>query len=240
MNFIYDIDSKVERFHWWFVGRRKLLNSILKSLNLKKNTITIDAGCGVGSNLKVISESGLNVIGIDNSLYALSIINKELNVPLLCGDINMLPLRSNSVGIVIAMDILEHLENDSKVIKEIYRVLKRNGVLFLTVPAFNFLWGLQDKVSKHKRRYTKKEIISKLTKNGFKVSKSSYFNFFLFFPIFLGRCLIKILNFKIRSENEINYPIINFYLKVIFSLEPLILNYFSFPFGVSIFCVAKK
>jgi hypothetical protein len=95
-------------------------------------------------------------------------------------------------------------------------------------------------VTGHKRRYSRKEILIKLRRGGFEILRSSYFNFFLFLPILLARRLISLLGLKIKSENEINSALINAFLKAIFSLELYILKYFSFPFGVSIFCIARK
>jgi SAM-dependent methyltransferase len=161
-------------------------------------------------------------------------------LPFVSGDVNNLPIRSNSVGLIIALDVLEHIDNDMNAIRELYQVLRKRGILILTVPAFNFLWGTQDVVTGHKRRYSKKEITNKLREVGFDILKSSYFNFFLFFPILIARRMIHLLGLKIESENEINFPLINFFLKVIFSLELYALEYFSFPFGVSILCIAKK
>ena len=237
---LYDIESEIESFHWWFVVRRRLLQSLLSSINLPRDCVTVDIGCGVGSNLGTLRSVGLNVIGLDRSIYALSLNRKKLKFPLINGDLNKLPVRPNSVGLIIAMDILEHLENDSNGILEFYQALRKEGILLLTVPAFKSLWGIQDVVTGHKRRYSRKEITNKLREVGFEILKSSYFNFFLFFPILLARRMIRLFGLRIESENEINSPFINFVFKVIFSLEPYILEYFSFPFGVSIFCVAKK
>jgi SAM-dependent methyltransferase len=236
----YDIEYEVESFHWWFATRRKLLRSTLLTLHLPPNCLTLDIGCGVGSNLKILEAMGLNVIGLDQSLYALSLARKKSKLPLINGDLNALPIRLNSVGLIIATDILEHLENDADGIRQICRALKEGGILIVTVPAFKFLWGIQDIVTGHKRRYSRKEILSKLGREKFDVSRSFYFNFFLFFPILLVRRILYLLGSRISSENEINSPIINFLLKAIFSLEPSILKFVSFPFGVSIFCIAKK
>lgn len=236
----YEIESEVESFHWWFFVRRKLLKSLLSSLNDCKNCITLDIGCGTGANFRILSATGSNVIGIDQSIYALSLAQKRVNSPLINGDLNGLPIQSESVGLIIAMDILEHLDNDINGIKEFYRVLGKRGNLFLTVPAFNFLWGIQDAVTGHKRRYSRQEILSKLRQGGFELLRYSYFNFFLFLPILIGRRMITLLGLKIESENKINFPIINFLFKAVFSLELYVLRYFSFPFGVSIFCIAQK
>ena len=236
----YDVENEVESFHWWFVARRRLLKSILSSINVPSNCPALDIGCGTGSNLKLLASEDIKAIGLDRSIYVLSLISKKFQVPLLSGDLNKLPVRSNSIGLIIAMDVLEHLDDDLIGIKELYRTLTKGGMLILTVPAFKFLWGIQDEVTAHKRRYSKPEIVNKLRQEGFKIVSSSYFNFFLFFPILLGRRFIQLLGFKLESENKINFPLINFLLKTIFSLERYWLKHFSFPFGVSIYCLAKK
>jgi SAM-dependent methyltransferase len=236
----YDVENKVESFHWWFVVRRKLLKSILSSVHVPANSLTLDIGCGAGSNLKALLSAGLNAIGLDRSIYILSILSKKLEVPLLNGNLNNLPVRPNSIGLIIAMDILEHLDDDANGLTEFHRALNKGGILILTVPAFEFLWGIQDEVTGHKRRYVKKEITKKLREAGFEILNAFYFNFFLFFPILFGRRIIRILGLRVESENKINSPLINFFLKMIFSFEPYLLKYLSFPFGVSIFCIARK
>ena len=236
----YDVESKVESFHWWFVVRRKLLRSILSSVKAPKNCVALEVGCGTGANLRTLRSAGLYGIGLDQSVYALTLVKSKENFPLLVGDLNEMPIKTKSVGVIIAMDIFEHLEDDTHGINESYRVLKEDGLLILTVPAIRFLWGIQDRVTGHKRRYTRKEIVNRLKESNFDILKSSYFNFFLFFPILFARRMIHFLDLKIESENEVNSPMLNLLLKTIFSLEIYVLKYFSFPFGVSIFCIARK
>jgi len=236
----YDIESNVESFHWWFAVRRKLLRLLLSSIDIPKNSLVLDVGCGTGSNLRTLVSAGLYPVGLDRSAYALKLARSKENFSLLAGDLNNLPIRTKSVGLIIATDILEHLENDSNGISGCYRVLREGGILILTVPAFRSLWGVQDVVTGHKRRYSKKEITDKLKGEGFDILRSSYFNSFLFFPILLARRIIRLLGLKIESENKVNSRSLNFILKTIFSIEPTVLRHFSFPFGVSIFCIAKK
>ncbi len=236
----YDIEWEVETFHWWFFVRRSLLKVLLSFLTVSKNCITLDIGCGTGANLKILEAAGYNVVGLDRSRYALSLTKKKINCPLVNGDLYGLPIRGGSVGLIVAMDILEHLEDDLNGIKEFYRVLRNGGALIVTVPAFKFLGGTQDIVTGHKRRYSRQEILSKIEQGGFEILRHSYFNFFLFFPILIGRRIINLLGLKVKSENKINFPIINFFLKAIFRIEPYILKRFSLPFGVSILCIARK
>lgn len=236
----YDIEWSLERTHWWFSGRRRLLKFLLSYLSIQRESPVIDVGCGVGSNFTLLKSMGFKVIGIDLESYSLSFPRNLTEVLLINGDVSKLPIKSNSIELVVATDILEHLVDDSIAIKEIHRTLTQEGKVILTVPAFKSLWGIQDVVGMHKRRYSQNEILKKIEMEGFTVLRLSYFNFFLFFPIFVGRRLIRLFGLKIESENKINSPLVNFFLKIIFSIEPYILKYFSFPFGVSIFCIAKK
>jgi len=237
----YDVEAKVESFHWWFVIRRRLLRRLLHSLDVPQEFSAVDIGCGTGSNLRTLGSAGLyKVVGLDRSFYALSIAKRKVKLPLINGDINNMPIRLNSVGLIIAFDVIEHVDDDLNAIRELYQVLRKGGILILTVPAFNLLWGIQDVVTGHKRRYSRKEILVKLRQGGFAILRSSYFNFFLFFPILMARRMIHLMGLKIESENEVNFPLINFLFKAIFSLEVYVLKYLSFPFGVSILCIAKK
>jgi len=182
-----------------------------------------------------------NLVGMDSEMYGLAHTKKSLSaVALVNGDLMWLPFKADSVDFILASDVLEHLDEDTIGIREIYRSLKREGKVIFTVPAFRSLWGVQDIVGMHKRRYSKKELMTKIEGEGFKILRSSYFNFFLFFPILIGRRILSLLGLRIESENQINLPLINFFLKTVFSIEPHYLKYFSFPFGVSIYCIAKK
>jgi SAM-dependent methyltransferase len=236
----YDIEWSLEKSHWWFTGRRRLLKVLLSSLGIHRDSLVIDVGCGVGSNLTLFKSMGFKVIGIDSEFYSLSLARIISEVSLINGNLLRLPIKSNSVDLIIATDVLEHLDEDTAGIKEIYRTLAWRGIALFTVPAFEFLWGTQDEVGIHKRRYSKNELLKKLKQIGFEILKLSYFNFFLFFPILISRRLMRIFKLKIESENKINFPILNFFLKTIFSIEPYVLKFFSFPFGVSILCIAKK
>lgn len=237
----YDVEWSLERFHWWFVGRRKLFKALFSFMGLQNDLRVIDVGCGVGSNLRLLQSMRSKLVGIDSEMYSLLHTKKSLSaVPLVNADVMKLPIKTDCVDLILASDILEHLDEDTIGIREIYRTLKREGKVIFTVPAFRSLWGVQDIVGMHRRRYSKKELIRKIEGEGFKILRSSYFNFFLFFPILIGRRIIYLLGLRIESENEINFPLINFFLKMVFSIEPHYLKFFSFPFGVSIYCIAKK
>ena len=129
-----------------------------------------------------------------------------------------------------------------KAIKEFYRVLKNNGILILTVPAINFLFGKHDKALHHFRRYSKRELENKIKEIGFKIEKISYWNIFLFPAVFLYRFFAKYISSKKKSDltpGFLNRPL----LFVLMIEEKLIkhFNFSYFPFlGTSIICVARK
>jgi SAM-dependent methyltransferase len=236
----HDLEFEITRFHWWFVVRRKFLNSVLSSLAFPTSCWTLDVGCGVGSNFPAFDSRRSNLIGFDQSFHALSLASKRYRMPLVAGDLTRFPFKPNSIGLIVAADVLEHLEDDLSGVHELYRALTRGGVLIATVPAFGFLHGTQDIVTGHRRRYSRRELVKKLKKEGFDILRSSYFNFFLFLPILVARWAIRLSGRRLESENKINSPLINQVLKIIFSLEPYIFKYVNFPLGVSILCIARK
>ena len=175
----YEAMYVAEKTNWWFVGRDELIHIILKSIfdsAIKAtNSINIlDIGCGTGGRLEGIRNYG-NVIGIDISKEALKYVRRKAHTNILCADAQLLPIQAESMGVVLLLDVLEHIEDDYTAIKEAYRVLREDGFLIVTVPAHKFLWSLHDKYLHHKRRYNKEELCYVLEKNNFRF----FFNPFL-------------------------------------------------------------
>ena len=108
------------------------------------------------------------------------------------------------------------------------------------VPAFMWLWGVQDDISNHRIRYTKKEIVERLKKAGFTIERATYANWTFFAPILAGRTIMKITGIKPESENNVNVSALNGVFGKIFSAEKYWLKNLDFPFGVSIVIVAQK
>lgn len=234
----YNIENAVEKNHWWFVGRRYLLKKVI---NENSDSQILEIGCGSGSNLRLLKESGFkNVIGVDLNQNAITFCKNKGFTNVKKMDASNLEFQDNSIDFIIIMDLLEHVENELYVLKEIKRVLKPNGKVFITVPAFRCLWGVQDMIGQHKRRYRKNQLMILLKENNFRVLKSNYFNFFLFFPIFFIRKIILLFNLRIKNENSINTKLINWILTKIFILDIYISLKLSFPFGVSIFFMVQS
>jgi len=237
----YAIMNRVEDSHWWFVGRRAILESFLQGIIEKmkaENPHILDVGCGTGANLEMLANFGA-AEGVDVSDDALEFC-KAKGLKAHKGLAEELPFADESFDVVTALDVVEHLDDDIAGLKEMHRVLKTNGRTLIFVPAFMWLWGVQDDISNHRIRYTKKQIVERLEKAGFEIERATYANWTFFAPILAGRTLMKITGLKPESENNVNVSALNGVFGKIFSAEKLWLRNFNFPFGVSIVIVAKK
>ncbi len=239
----YAIMDRVEDSHWWFVGRRAILESFLRTicsrLMVQDSILSIlDVGCGTGANLEMLAQFG-KAEGVDVSDDALEFCRKK-GLTVQKGLAETLPYADETFDLTTALDVVEHLDNDIAGLKEMHRVTKAGGYSLIFVPAFMWLWGVQDDVSNHRIRYTKKQIVERLEKAGFTVERATYANFTFFAPILAGRTLMKLTGLKPASENNINISALNGMFGKLFSAERFWLKNFNFPFGVSIVVVAKK
>ena len=238
----YAIMNRVEDSHWWFVGRRLILESFLKDIVCKlktKSAKILDVGCGTGANLEMLAQFGESM-GVDVSPDALEFCRKRGFNQVKQGLAENLPFDNENFDLVTALDVVEHLDDDLAGLREMHRVLKESGRALVFVPAFMFLWGVQDDVSHHRRRYTRKQIVERLSQAGFEVERATYANITFFAPILLGRALMKITGFRPASENNLTVSSLNGFLGSIFGAERFWLKTANFPFGVSIVVVAKK
>ena len=247
----YAIMRRVEETHWWFAGRRRIIRSFLQTLcqdlkvfraeqvaeNLLLNIL--DVGCGTGANLEMLSEFG-EAEGVDVSVEALSFCRERGLENVKQGEAEALPYASSSFDLVTGLDVVEHLDDDLAGLKEMWRVLRPAGHAVVFVPAFMFLWGVQDDISHHRRRYTLDQLKQVMSKAGFEVTRASYVNISFFMPILIGRFIMRALRIRPESENNITIGFLNGVLGKLFGAESLALRYLNFPFGVSIICVARR
>jgi 2-polyprenyl-3-methyl-5-hydroxy-6-metoxy-1,4-benzoquinol methylase len=222
--------------HWWFVSRREIIRHFLKKRLTKKIDI-LDFGCGAGINLKMLNEFG-KVYYFDINKRIIAKIKSNYNSHNF-KYLKNFNLSKKKFDLIVALDVIEHISNEKKVINNLSKKLNKNGKILITVPAYNFLFSSKDVDLHHKRRYTLQSIAEILKK--FYIIKKTYFNFFLSFPIIISIFFFKILSIKFidRVEKKPNF-IINFILKKIFSFEKYLINFINFPFGISILIYARK
>ena len=226
---------KYEQEYWWHVGRRFILESVLKRFFKHKDRKILDIGCGTGINLNWLKDFG-DVVGVDNNEEAIKFCERYGKATL--GSATKLPISNESQDLITAFDILEHLKNDNEALQKWHRVLKHNGYLFISVPAYQWLFGPHDKNLMHYRRYLLSNLVTILEKAGFKPLFASYF-FTFTFPVFLiQRVLVGISG---RAPGYTAVPIcINSFLIFLEKFEAWLLRFMTLPFGSSILILARK
>ena len=231
---VYIRHIKNENRHWWFSARREILSLIIeKKISKFGNKLNIlDFGAGSGTNIEMLSSFG-NVFvyekNYETQKYLKNKYKEQKNIKILENfDKNL------NYDLIVAADVIEHVEKDDELLHELQKKLNNNGKILITVPAFKFLFSEKDKVLKHYRRYNFKEIKT-LAERYFKITKLSYFNFFLFFPIATSILFLKIFNIKFIdfAETTPNFLLNKIFYRI-FSLEKIFLNFINFPFGISI------
>jgi len=238
----YSIMYQVEGSHWWFAGRRKIIEGFLRDICrklAKQSPQILDVGCGTGANLEMLSQFG-TAEGVDVSPEALSFCRERGLNNVRLGQAEQLPYPDGSFDIVTGLDVVEHLDDDVAGLREMARVLRPGGYALLFVPAFMFLWGVQDDISHHRRRYTEAGLKQAVRSAGFEIDRFTYANLTFFGPILLGRVLMRLTGFRPASENNLTVGALNGILGRILGAESSILRHVNLPFGVSAICVARR
>ena len=242
----------LERQHWWFVAREKIISNYLKKLIateiVKKQDLKIlNVGCGPGRSSQYLSSFG-EVTSIEYDKECCEFASERTGLQIINGSITALPFQDEMFDLVCAFDVIEHVEDDQLAVSEMKRVAKKEGVIFITVPTFMSLWSHHDVINHHFRRYQLAQIEKLFTasKNG-NVIFSSYFNFFLFPLIYLVRKISNLLQFNKKrpgsgSDFEAFKPgfLNNVLFNIMYFESKFINNNIKLPFGVSLLYTWKK
>jgi SAM-dependent methyltransferase len=242
MEHTYPILYEVEESHWWYIGRRRIISGFVEKIcrEIKDHRPHIlDVGCGTGANLMMLSKFG-DAEGVDISEDALSFCRERGLQNVRLGAAEKLPYEDETFDLVTALDVVEHLDDDVAGLREMRRVLRPDGHLLLFVPTFMFLWGLQDEVSNHRRRYRLPELRRAVSKAGFRVERTTYANITFFMPVLLVRKFMRLTGLRTATENSINISAMNGLFGRIFGAESTLLRHTNLPFGVSGLCVAQR
>ena len=231
--------AAIEKNNWWYKSRRDMLGKIIASFN-KRFHSALDAGCGVGSNLEILSKYSDSVYGLDNSPESIAFCSKKsykklFNASIVDSSLGM------TFDLIICMDVLEHLQDDSGAIRDLGAHLVPGGILIISVPAHQYLWNDNDLFSDHKRRYELSDIKGLVASNNLEIIKLSYWNRLLLIPSLVYYNLPR-FGKKRQIQNNLNLipGFLNDFLYLAMKIEdalplkPGLLN------GVSIICVCRK
>ncbi len=234
--------EKVERDHWYYAGKRRLVRCWLSRVKPPAATDELlDCGAGTGLFAKEM-ESECRVWVLDDHAEALRILRTRFRperILSLSGD--QVPLSDGSLDYVTALDVLEHVPDDVAVVRGFHRLLKPGGIALVTVPAGMALWSDWDEALHHYRRYDRDQLRNLFPVADWDVVHVNYTNVIVYPAVWLVRKWRRRFPSKsgsARSEDQVPFPALNRLLRGIFI--GLGLCRLPFPFGVSLLLVARR
>lgn len=232
--------ERLEDGHWWFVGKRLILKALLASD--PGTGRLLDLGCGTGGVLREIAAER-PCLGIDGSALALRICRAKGFSRLARGDLCALPFRAGSFETLIALDVIEHLDDDVGFLKSAAQLCAPGGRVLVAVPAFAWLWSRHDEALQHRRRYTARQLERAVRAAGLEPERVTYTNFFVFPVAAVWRILsyrLGLARFGPQSDFWPIPPALNALLIRLYALEARLLRRLDLPFGVSVACLARN
>lgn len=232
------VHAEQDRGHWWFIGRRAILLAEMARWLPRRRCRVAELGCGSGGLLEALGRFG-SAVGVEAD-PALLETARQRGLDCRPGSLpSDVPLPSGEWDAVCLFDVLEHLDDESAALGACRRLLAAGGLLFVTVPAYSWLWSRHDELLGHRRRYTAPRLRRVVEAAGLLVERVSYFNALLAAPIIAVRLLRRALR---RDGHDLSRPPapLNRLLAAVFSAEARLLRRRSLPFGVSLLLVARR
>jgi SAM-dependent methyltransferase len=172
----YELQThQAEDRHWWYRGRRKVLERVVEDLRLPARARILDAGCGSGRNMVELARHG-TVTGIELAEASVALARERGMGEVIAGSVLEMPFEADSFDLAASLDVIEHLEDDLAALRELRRVVAPGGSLLVTVPAYQWLWSGHDEINHHFRRYTRRSLQHAGDEAGWHQVRTTYFN----------------------------------------------------------------
>jgi len=231
------------------IASRNLALNSFSEIPKEDKKLILEVGCSSGYMLKDFQKNlpHLFLIGADYLADPLKRLSQHLpNIPLIQFDLQNCPLPDESVDGIVALNVLEHIEQDEKALKHLFRISKPSSFVHIEVPANQNLFCIYDEHLMHHRRYSLNEIITKIKSAGFKILFVTHLGFILY-PAFW--CIkkmnrrhfsktdeqkLKIVSKQIRKTNS------NFLMESLIQFEKKLGKFIQFPFGIRIVIKCQK
>lgn len=216
----------------------------LRSYGFPTDGTVLEVGCSSGFLLHDLRQEfpHAEIVGADIVVKPLERLGESLpGVPLVQMDLLQCPLRDQQFDAVVALNVLEHIEEDTVALENMARLLNPGGILVLEVPQGPNLYDYYDAHLRHFRRYSKKDLLAKIAASGLQVEKIDFLGFIPYMPFVLVKKWNR-LHFGIRGERspniekmlrrEIEVTVKSKILEFAFSVEKALVGKFAFPFGI--------
>jgi 2-polyprenyl-3-methyl-5-hydroxy-6-metoxy-1,4-benzoquinol methylase len=246
---LYDEYVRIEDIHWWFRGRRKIITTVLRPY-VRPPARILDVGSGGGAVAQALVEFG-HVTACDIDVRCAASVARRPGMSFAYGTAESIPFADSSFDLVTAFDVLEHLDDDIMALREMARVISPTGLIAVTVPAYGWMWGRQDEISHHRRRYTRRSLRKAINAAGLQPRRVTAFNTILFPGIAAVRVARRLAR-RVTDGGEAQDPAglssdfsmtkpgpLNDLLASTFSAEAAVLGVLDLPVGVSLLAIAE-
>jgi SAM-dependent methyltransferase len=155
--------TELEDRHWWYRERRHLVARAIRGLT---PGTALDVGAAGGGNTRVLQRAGWTAAALEYGAEGAEVA-AERGIATVRGDATRLPFAPESLDLVVAYDVLEHIPDDATAAKQIFELLRPGGIFLVAVPCDMRLWSAHDEAVDHVRRYERSELVGLLTGAGF-------------------------------------------------------------------------
>lgn len=236
---VYDRMARIDRDHWWFVGRRRILAALIDRFAPEVRPLRIlEVGCGTGSNIAMLQRFGV-VDAIEPDDHARAFSESRTGLAIKGGYLPDVPLDDGAYDLIVLLDVLEHIPDDHAALAALRSKLAPGGRLLLAVPAMPSLWSAHDVAHHHQRRYTAATLKAVVTGAGFRPIHRTAFNS-LMLPAIVGvRWLNRLRGRSGGDDDTIPLRPLNRLLAALFGGEAWFAAHGLLPAGVSLALVAE-
>lgn len=237
---VYDRMGEAEAEHWWFVGRRAVLDRLIRDrCDLPADARVLEAGCGTGGNLEMLAGFGV-LDAFEYDPDAIATANAKGLADVRPGALpDGVDLPDDAYDLIALFDVLEHIEHDTPSLRRLGQALAPTGRMLISVPAMPWLWSHHDELHHHFRRYTRTSLRQTIEQAGLKADQVGYFNTLLF-PAAIAQRAVSKLTGSEAPLDAIPAPWLNNTLQAVFRAERHFVGGVPMPFGLSLFAVVRR
>jgi SAM-dependent methyltransferase len=202
----YELQThQAEDRHWWYRGRRTVIERVIAGMRLPARARILDAGCGSGRNMVELVRHG-TVTGVELSETSVALARSRQVGEVIAGSVLEMPFPADSFDLAVSLDVIEHLEDDLGALRELRRTVAPGGSLLVTVPAYPWLWSGHDEINHHHRRYTRRSLQVVAEQAGWEQVRTTYFNSLLLPAAIVLRVLDRLSTKTTESSLDLWVP----------------------------------